>query len=95
MTKVEWQIYDAFEDFKRFMQVHIEFSPMALSNFHHLSDRLLDERDGSEKAFNENIKNMLKNGVKAKTKTGTNLILNLEWYIHANGAFKDFDKMFL
>ena len=56
MNREERQLYNFIDKFKRHIQLHLQFSPMALSNFHHFSDRLLDKRDGSFVSFKKNIK---------------------------------------
>lgn len=59
MTKDERQLFNFIEKFKHHIQEHLNFKPTALSNFHHLNDRILDKRDGCLESFKKNIKYMI------------------------------------
>lgn len=60
MKKTERQVFDLINKVKAHIQDDVVLKPLALSNFHHFADRLLDKRDGSFKKFRYNIKEMLK-----------------------------------
>lgn len=60
MKKDEREVFNLINKVKEHIQDHIVMKPIALSNFHHFADRLLDHRDGSFEKFKRNIKEMLK-----------------------------------
>lgn len=60
MTREEREIFKLINKVKEHIQDNIAMKPIALSNFHHFADRLLDKRDGSFEKFKRNIKEMLK-----------------------------------
>lgn len=94
MTRKQREIFNYLEKFKRMVQNHIYFSPLALSNFHHLSDRLLDKRDGNFKNFKKNIKEMLKNGVSPIGDFGEEIIFRLDWFVRNGKSANQFFKLF-
>lgn len=59
MTKDERQLFNFIEKFKRHIQEHLSFKPTAIANFSHLSDRILDKRDGEFACFKKNVKSMI------------------------------------
>mgnify|MGYP001559722033 CR=1 FL=1 len=93
MNKEERQLYNFIDKFKRHIQSHLQFSPMALSNFHHFSDRLLDKCNGDFEVnfelFRKNIKEMLKDS-EPTTQQGINIIDKLELFVKKGKDVNDF-----
>lgn len=93
MTRDERQIYNFIEKFKRHIQDHLYFKPLALSCFHHLSDRILDKKDGCFKLFKANIKNMVRDVLPESTH-GDYIISELKAFANDKGCdFRDFVAM--
>lgn len=89
MTKEERQLYNFIEKFKRHIQLHLNFLPTALSNFHHLSDRILDKRDGCFRLFKRNIREMVRDSIPVSTR-GSLILEQLKVFIVDGQNMNDF-----
>ena len=90
MDREERQIHTYIERFKRHIQDHLYFKPMALSNFHHMADRLLDNKDGCFPLFRKNIQQMVRD-VSPATAHGQYIIDALKSFVHKkNCSINDF-----
>ena len=89
MTKEERQLYNFIEKFKRHIQQHLNFRPTALSNFHHLSDRVLDKRDGCFRLFKRNTSEMVRDSLPISTH-GIAILEKLKLFIDKGKNMNDF-----
>lgn len=89
MNREERQLYNFIDKFKHHIQSHLQFSPMALSNFHHFSDRLLDKRDGNFEAFKKNTKEMVK-GSEPISVHGYSILEKLQFFVSKGKDINDF-----
>lgn len=89
MKREERQIFNFIKRFKLHIQDHVVFKPTAISNLHHMADRLLDRRDGSFRNFVMNIKEMLKS-TQASTQHGGYIIVSLWEFVTNGSTIEDF-----
>ena len=89
MNREERQLYNFIDKFKHHIQDHLRFSPIALSNFHHLADRILDKRDGCFAAFKKNIKEMIQDSEPISVH-GVNVLDKLQMFVDKGKNMNDF-----
>lgn len=89
MKKEEREIFNLINKVKIHMQDHVVMKPMALSNYHHFADRLLDKKDGNFKSFKQNVREMIKytNPVDMR---GEEMLGWLEVFVYSGEEIEDF-----
>lgn len=89
MNTTERQMYKFIDKFKHHIQDYLQFKPIAMSNFHHFSDRLLDYKDGSFEKFRKNVKEMIKDSIPIN-QHGQNILWKLDVFVKKGRDYLDF-----
>lgn len=89
MTREERQLYNFIDKFKRHIQEHLHFKPTAISNFSHLSDRVLDKKDGCIRLFKRNIREMVRDSLPISVH-GAVILEKLKVFIDKGKNMNDF-----
>lgn len=89
MNREERQLYNFIDKFKHHIQKHLHFYPTAMSNFHHVADRLMDKRDGSFELFRKNIKQMITDS-EPTTIHGCTILDMLQTFVNKGKNMNDF-----
>lgn len=89
MHREERQLYNFIDKFKHHIQDFLILKPTAISNFNHLSDRILDKRCGCFDLFRKNVKSMIKDSIPMNAH-GQDILEKLQEFVDKGKNIDDF-----